>query len=68
MLNDPDSRRLHNSQFKEEGRGAARKLSPEKLKEAEDIITKNRIDGRLLTWVELRDELGVDYCPRTLEN
>jgi len=68
ILNDPDPRRIHNSQIKEEPRGRKAILSAQDLKNAEEIITKNGIDGRLLTWLELRDELGVNCSARTLEN
>jgi hypothetical protein len=67
-LNDEDPRRLNNSQIREERRGAEKAISDEQLKEIEKLVRENGVDGRTLTFADIKDELHLECHPRTIQN
>ncbi|KAI9887862.1 MAG: hypothetical protein M1823_000384, partial [Watsoniomyces obsoletus] len=68
IVADTSARRHHNKPNQRETRGRKPIVTPEQMKEMEEILEKTGIEGRALTWQQLGIEAGVDACGDTIKS
>ncbi len=68
LHDDSYSRRLHSDLDREETHGRPRIISPEKMREMEQILKEEGIKACVMTWDQLGFEVGLDCIEQTIKN
>lgn len=53
---------------KQETRGRKHKITPEQIRQMEQVLETESMKGRTLTWKQMGTEAGVEGCTRTIKN
>lgn len=66
-MNGESSRRLHNDAEKVKTRGRHAIVTPQLIREIEQVIEEEGFEARALTWEQLGYEVGLECSGRTIQ-